>query len=88
VNGIKSGEVREISEQHHVDCCDSIGCGGCNGGDMRFLVDWLKDSGTYTLTDYPYTSGTSGVEGTCTTTGLTAIDPTEVVVSKTNWVTK
>lgn len=87
VNGIRTGEVLEVSEQHGVDCCDVDGCNGCNGGDMRILTKWHKTAGNYALADYAYTSGDSGDAGTCSTSGLTALDTTKLAVEGTNWVT-
>jgi hypothetical protein len=47
-----------------VDCDKTDG--GCQGGDMRNVFDWVKENGGLcTLSDYPYQSGDSQERGTC-----------------------
>jgi len=43
--------------------------------------------GTYKLADYPFTSGTSGVAGTCQSGSKTAIDTAEVKVNGVRFAT-
>jgi C1A family cysteine protease len=64
---IKYGSLVSFSEQNLVSC-DTIDS-ACNGGLMDNAFSWTKtNGGLCTETGYPYTSGTTGQKGSCTTT--------------------
>ena len=64
---IKYGTLVSFSEQNLVSC-DTIDS-ACNGGLMDTAFSWTKSNGGLcTESGYPYTSGTTGQKGTCTTT--------------------
>jgi len=64
---IKYGSLVSFSEQNLVSC-DTIDS-ACNGGLMDNAFSWTKtNGGLCTESAYPYTSGTTGQKGTCTTT--------------------
>jgi len=64
---IKYGSLVSFSEQNLVSC-DTIDS-ACNGGLMDNAFSWTKtNGGLCTESGYPYTSGTTGQKGTCTTT--------------------
>ena len=64
---IKYGSLVSFSEQNLVSC-DTIDS-ACNGGLMDNAFSWTKSNGGLCTEDgYPYTSGTTGQKGTCTTT--------------------
>jgi cathepsin L len=64
---IKYGTLVSFSEQNLVSC-DTIDS-ACNGGLMDTAFSWVKSNGGLcTESGYPYTSGTTGQKGTCTTT--------------------
>jgi C1A family cysteine protease len=61
---IKYGNLVSFSEQNLVSC-DNYDA-GCNGGLMDRAFKWTKQNGGIcTEDDYPYTSGTTMVDGTC-----------------------
>ena len=68
----KYGELVSFSEQQLVDCDNRKNGGkdkGCSGGLMDNAFSWIqKNGGLCTEAAYPYTSGTTKTEGTCTTT--------------------
>jgi KDEL-tailed cysteine endopeptidase len=66
----KYSKLESFSEQQLVDC-DNLKNGGkdhgCNGGLMNNAFSWIsKNGGLCTEYNYPYTSGVTGVPGTCT----------------------
>ena len=64
---LKYGTLVSFSEQNLVSC-DTIDS-ACNGGLMDNAFSWTKtNGGLCTESGYPYTSGTTGQKGTCTTT--------------------
>jgi len=64
---IKYGSLVSFSEQNLVSC-DTIDS-ACNGGLMDNAFKWTKtNGGLCTESGYPYTSGTTGQTGACTTT--------------------
>ena len=69
---IKYGELVSYSEQQLVDCDNRSNGGkdkGCSGGLMDNAFSWIqKNGGLCTEAAYPYTSGSTKTEGTCTTT--------------------
>ncbi|KAJ1685702.1 hypothetical protein LUZ63_017092 [Rhynchospora breviuscula] len=67
INAINTSKLVSLSEQQLVDC--DTASSGCNGGYMDYAFDWvLKNGGITTGADYNYTSGNTGIEGTCDTT--------------------
>jgi len=63
---IKYGTLDSFSEQNLVSC-DRLDS-GCNGGLMDRAFTWVKNNGGLcTESGYPYTSGTTGQDGTCQT---------------------
>ena len=49
------------SQQQLVDCTAANGNLGCNGGWMDWSWTYLKTNNLMKLSDYPYTSGSTGV---------------------------
>jgi cathepsin L len=67
---IKYGTLESFSEQNLVSC-DTIDA-GCNGGLMDNAFKWTKSNGGICTEDgYPYTSGTTKVDGTCNQSSCT-----------------
>jgi len=67
---LKYGSLLSFSEQELVSC-DNVDQ-GCNGGWMDDAFTWVKKHGGLTTESaYPYTSGTTGVNGNCVTSGYT-----------------
>lgn len=69
----KYGTLESFSEQELVDCDNlkhHFGLDkGCSGGLMDHAFNWIKkNDGICTEAAYPYTSGTTKTEGTCTET--------------------
>jgi hypothetical protein len=64
---MKTGNLYKLSEQHIVDC-DSRNY-GCDGGWQDYAVAFLAKNGTIQSSDYAYTSGKSGLKGTCKESG-------------------
>lgn len=64
---IKYGTLVSFSEQNLVSCDTTDSA--CNGGWMDNAFSWTKSNGGLcTEAGYPYTSGSTGQKGTCTTT--------------------
>ena len=55
-----------LSPQHLVSC--DRGNYGCNGGYLNVAWNFMKSTGVVSDTCYPYTSGTSGQSGSCSST--------------------
>jgi len=55
-----------FSEQNLVSCDTTDS--GCNGGWMDNAFTWVQKNGICTEVGYPYTSGTTGINGACQTT--------------------
>jgi len=66
---LKYGSLVSFSEQNFVDCDNRQNGGkdhGCSGGLMDNAFTWAKSNGgVCTEAAYPYTSGTTKTEGTC-----------------------
>ena len=60
---IKTGNLYKLSEQHIVDCDPTNH--GCDGGNQNIAIAFLAKNGTIQSSDYNFTSGKSGVVGTC-----------------------
>jgi cathepsin B len=52
-----------MSPQYPTSCDTSNS--GCNGGSLSNVWNFYKTSGQVTEADYPFTSGSNGVSGTC-----------------------
>lgn len=62
-----------LSEEQLVSCDKADGNAGCNGGDQLPALQWLvKEGGSCTEKDYPYTSG-NGATGKCKKTCTPAV---------------
>jgi hypothetical protein len=64
-NFLNTGNLISYSEQDLVSCASSYGNHGCNGGMMQRAFSYVIDNGISTESDYPYTSGTTTVNGEC-----------------------
>lgn len=51
---IKSGKLLDFSEQQLLDCTNSYGNGGCNGGLMTNTFNYLKSHYMQLDSTYPY----------------------------------
>jgi C1A family cysteine protease len=51
---IKDGQVQTFSEMELVDCSNSYGNNGCNGGLMSNAFDYIKENQVGLSSDYPY----------------------------------
>jgi hypothetical protein len=90
VNGIRTGKVFNLSEQHVVDCCtEDQGCFGCAGGDTVWTTrDFFAVVGTFDDNDYPYTSGSTGTAGaSCLSSSKTAFNTADVNVTGVRFAT-
>lgn len=71
---LKYGSLLSFSEQQLVSCDTGGQDAGCNGGWMDDAFTFVTKNGGLTTEDqYPYTSGTTGKSGTCTTSGYTNV---------------
>ncbi|XP_072981712.1 thiol protease SEN102-like [Typha angustifolia] len=55
INQIKTGSLLSLSEQELVDCDNDDNNQGCNGGQMEYAFDFIKNNGGITTeSNYPY----------------------------------
>jgi Papain family cysteine protease len=59
----------KFSEQYLVSC--DFDDSGCDGGLPSNALDYIGSYGTVLNSDYPYTSGSTGLDGTCQSAGKT-----------------
>jgi len=60
-NYLSTGVLMDLSEQQLVSCgVSSSSLGGCNGGSLGPAFTWTATYPLVSLTDYPYTSGSTG----------------------------
>merc|ERR1719486_1811368 len=64
INAITTGKLLSFSEEELVQCAQSYGNQGCNGGLMDDGFKYIMAKGDVLESKYPYTSG-SGKTGTC-----------------------
>jgi len=77
---IKYSNLQSFSEQELVSC-NTVTDHGCNGGLMDNAFAWVqKNGGLCSESAYPYTSGTTGQNGQCST--HTTCDNKQLSVSK------
>jgi hypothetical protein len=75
-----SGKTEILSAQQVNSCTHYWIAGGCNGGSTENAFDYAE-GGLETDADYPYTSGTAGVTGSCNA------DSSKFVVKATGYTT-
>ena len=65
-NFIKNGELLTLSQQQLVSCANgAYGNLGCDGGLTAFGYLYSDAQPIEQASNYPYTSGTTGLNGTC-----------------------
>jgi C1A family cysteine protease len=68
-----------LSEQQLTSCATSYGVSGCNGGLMVPAWNYFNDVGAMTNAQYPYVSGNTQVDGTC------SFDSGAVTSARNSW---
>jgi C1A family cysteine protease len=68
----QGGKETLLSAQQVTSCTPYVRGGGCNGGFTENAFDYAK-GGLELASDYPYTSGTAGVTGTCKASSSKAV---------------
>lgn len=94
------GQTVDLSEQQLVDCSASYGNHGCNGGWPSSALNYVKDHGISTETEYPYTATTNACKKNGGNFHITSVSsaqgcnglqnaiqgrPVSVTVDATNW---
>ncbi|RHY20542.1 hypothetical protein DYB32_010013 [Aphanomyces invadans] len=62
---LASGELLDLSEQQVTSCSTNGYSNGCSGGYEDAAIDYLVSTGVCLEQDFPYTSGTTGLTGSC-----------------------
>jgi C1A family cysteine protease len=62
---IQQGSLYKLSEQQFVSCSSAFGNAGCNGGWYYAAWQYSETNPVESESNYPYTSGTGGVTGSC-----------------------
>ena len=72
---LESDSMRQLKTDYILSPQELVSCdpidAGCNGGWPTNAYQWIeREGGLVSESDYPYTSGTAGISGTCNTQNL------------------